>query len=269
MNLESRPPGAIALPPGRMITSDEGDGVVEPLWLSNGPASADLWPQLRSEHATSGLWPLLLDSPDPYDPAFRPWASGELFPERMSSPADHDPGALLARWWHDYTTTDKDDDPLTAEERTAVTAPFGRTWPGTAPGQAPCADPDAMAGQYARAFLVQNPHVRLGLVSAPRGADALTACGWDGPLNYDGDTATFSAVVRDWEERFGARVVGLGFSTLHLSVAAPPNGLDDALSLAAEHFAFCPDNIWQGARPTLAAYAEHLIDLNCWEFWWD
>ncbi|MFE5722718.1 DUF4253 domain-containing protein [Streptomyces erythrochromogenes] len=269
MNLEPRPPGSMALPPGLMITSDEGDGAVQTLWLSDGPASADLWSQLRAEHAVSGLWPLLLDSLDPYDPAFRPWASGELFPERMSSPAHHDPEALLARWWHDYTTTDKDDDMLTAKERTAVTAPFGQTWPGTAPGRAPCADPDVMAGQYARAFLVRNPHARLGLVPAPRGADALTACGWDGPLNYDSDTATFSAVVRDWEERFGARVVGLGFSTLHLSVAAPPNGLDDALAMAAEHFAFCPDNIWQGAHPTLASYAENLIDLNCWEFWWD
>ncbi|MEV6680475.1 DUF4253 domain-containing protein [Streptomyces erythrochromogenes] len=158
---------------------------------------------------------------------------------------------------------------LTAEERSAVTAPFGRTWPGTAPGRALRADPDAMAGQYARAFLARNPHARLGLVSAPRGADALTSCGWEGPVNYGNDTAMFSAVVRDWEERFGARVVGLGFSTLHLSVAAPPNGLDEALTVAAEHFAFCPDTIWQGARPTLAAHAEHLIDLNCWEFWWD
>ncbi|MFD8883716.1 DUF4253 domain-containing protein [Streptomyces erythrochromogenes] len=49
----------------------------------------------------------------------------------------------------------------------------------------------------------------------------------------------------------------------------PRNGLEDALPIAAEHFAFCPDNVWQGAHPPLAAYAEHLIDLNCWEFWWD
>ncbi|MGV2917029.1 DUF4253 domain-containing protein [Streptomyces alfalfae] len=87
--------------------------------------------------------------------------------------------------------------------------------------------------------------------------------------NYDNDTATFSAVVRDWEDRFGVRVVGVGFSTLNLSVAAPPSGLEEALAIAAEHFAFCPDNIWQGAHRDLAAYAEQLIDLNCWEFWWD
>ncbi|MGW3980099.1 DUF4253 domain-containing protein [Streptomyces mirabilis] len=269
MNLDSRPPDGVALPPGRMITSEEGDGDLQPLWLSDGPAPVDLWSALRAEHATSALWPLLLDSIDPHDSEFRPWACGELSPERMSSPADHDPEQLLARWWHDYTVTDEDDDMLTVEERLAVTAPFGQTWPGTAPGRTFSAEPDAMAEQFARVFLAQHPHARLGLVAAPRGADALTTVGWDGPVNYDNDTAAFSAVIRTWEDRFGARVVALGLSTLHLSIAAPPSGLEQALAVAAEHFAFCPDSIWQGAHSTLTAYAEHLIDLNCWEFWWD
>ncbi|MEU8952750.1 DUF4253 domain-containing protein [Streptomyces sp. NPDC048518] len=90
-----------------------------------------------------------------------------------------------------------------------------------------------------------------------------------GSVNYDNDTATFAAVVRDWEDRFGARVVGLGCSTLHLSVATPPTRTEEALAIAAEHFTFCPDNIWQGAHPDLSSYAEDLVDLNCWECWWD
>ncbi|MFP3985992.1 DUF4253 domain-containing protein [Streptomyces sp. E11-3] len=267
MNLESRLPHGIALPPGRMITSDEGDGDVQPLWLSEAPAAIELWPRLRAEHATSGLWPLLLDALDRHDADFRPWGCGELWPERMSSPADHNPDTLFARWWQDYTATD--DDQLTADERLAVTAPFGQTWPGPAPTPAPSTDPDEIAEQYAGAFLTQNPHARLGLVAASRGADALATVGWMGPANYDNDTATFAAVVRDWEDRFGARVVGIGFSTLHLSVAAPPARIEDALAVAAEHFAFCPDNIWQGTHADLASYAEDLMGLNCWEFWWD
>ncbi|MHA4814087.1 DUF4253 domain-containing protein [Streptomyces aculeolatus] len=85
----------------------------------------------------------------------------------------------------------------------------------------------------------------------------------------DNDTAAFAAVVRDWEDRFGARVVGVGFSTLHLSVAAPPAGIEDAVAVAAEHFAFCPDNVWQGTHDNLTDYAENLVNLNCWDFWWD
>ncbi|QEU96940.1 hypothetical protein CP970_43800 [Streptomyces kanamyceticus] len=45
-----------------MITSNEGDGDMQPLWLSDGPATNELWSQLRVEHTTSGLWPLLLDA---------------------------------------------------------------------------------------------------------------------------------------------------------------------------------------------------------------
>ncbi|MHA4820001.1 DUF4253 domain-containing protein [Streptomyces aculeolatus] len=95
--------------------------------------------------------------------------------------------------------------------------------------------------------------------AAACGADALTAAAWSGPANYD-DTAKFSAVVRDWERRFGARVVGVGFDTLHLSVAGPSLQAQDALLVAADHFAFCPDNVWQGSSPpTLAVYAERIV----------
>ncbi|MFG1810425.1 DUF4253 domain-containing protein [Streptomyces sp. NPDC049040] len=268
MSFESRLPEGLLLPPGRMITSDEGDGVLQPLWLSDNPPLPELWPRLRAEHAASGLWPLLLDSLDPHDTDFRPWACGEIWPESMSSPADHDPQALLMRWWQDCTAPEEEDE-LSLDERVPVTAPFGQTWPGPAPASTPVEDPGAMADRYARGFLARHPHARLGLVAAPCGAGTLAAAGWTGPLNYDNDTAKFSAVVRDWEDRFGARVAGVGFDTLHLSVAAPPHRLDDALVLAAEHFAFCPDNVCQGAHPDLAAYAEYLIDLNCWEFWWD
>ncbi|MER7485166.1 DUF4253 domain-containing protein [Streptomyces sp. NPDC126497] len=269
MNIESRLPQSLTLPPGRMITSDEGHGTVQPLWLSDSPPCADLWSRLRAEHAASGLWPLLLTPLEPHEADFRPWACGEPSPERMSSPADHDPQTVLTRWWQDHTATDEDDDQRNTEKRLAVTAPFGQAWPGPAPAATPVKNADATADQYAQAFLAQHPHARLGLVAAPRGADALTTAGWNGPLNYDNDTATFSAVLRDWEDRFGARVVGVGFDTLHLSVAAPPHRPEDALRIAAEHFAFCPDNIWQGTHPDLATYAEDPIDLNCWDFWWD
>ncbi|MFJ1756442.1 DUF4253 domain-containing protein [Kitasatospora sp. NPDC088134] len=258
------------LPPGRMITSDEGGGDVQPLWMSDGPAAAELWARLHAECARTGLWPLLLDSRGLHDGEFSPWGSGELFPERMSSPDTHDVAELLARWWKNGTTIDEDDDVLSPEDRLAVTAPFGRAWPGLAPAHRPTADPDTAAVEYARHFAARRPHARLGLVAAGSGADALTAAGWDGPVNHDNDTAKFSAVVASWEERFGVRVVAVGPSTLHLSVAAPPASVEEALPVAAEHFAFCPDNIWQGSHPcTLAAYAQRLVRTPCWDFWWD
>ncbi|MBD0737341.1 hypothetical protein BGM09_29320 [Streptomyces sp. CBMA29] len=259
---------ATDLPAGRTVLSDEGDGEIHALWCSDGPTTAEAVASLREEYPRSGLWPLLLDAHDAQDPDYRPWGTGELFPEDVTSPADHQPAALLASWWHDYTHVDEDDDNLTPEQRLAVTAPFGRTWPGLARSGDQRCDPDQLAGAYSAELLTRRPWLRLGLVAAGSGAAALTTAGWQGPVNYASDTAKFSAVLHDWEHRFGARVVGVGFSTLSLSVAAPPGDRATALAVAAEHFAFCPDNIWQSAG-TLTAYADQLVDSHEWGFWWD
>ena len=74
---------------------------------------------------------------------------------------------------------------------------------------------------------------------------------------------------------YGAKVnseppVAGQLADLYVSVTAPPASVDEALPVAAEHFAFCPDNIWQGRQPyTLTAYASRLVGANSWEFWWD
>ncbi|MEU8779850.1 DUF4253 domain-containing protein [Streptomyces sp. NPDC048606] len=261
---------AVPLPPGRLITSDEGAGGARTLWLSDGVAPEGLWGRLLAEHHRSGVWPLLLDALDPNDDEFRPWGSGELFPERMSSPADHDPDDVLAAWWATLTAGDAYDDALDVKRRLATTAPFGQAWPGPAPGREGVVDPVGTACALARSFLADHPRTRLGLVAARSGAEAPAVAGWQGPCNHENDTGRVSAVLRDWEVRFGARVVAAGFDTLHLSVAAPPTGERDALLVAAEHFALCPDNIWQGDRPyTLAAYAERIVGAHRWDFWWD
>ncbi|MFJ8475617.1 DUF4253 domain-containing protein [Kitasatospora sp. NPDC094011] len=79
---------------------------------------------------------------------------------------------------------------------------------------------------------------------ADGGAEALAACGWNG-TNGHGDSGAIAAVVRDWQRRFGARVVEVGADTLELSVAAPQASRSQALRVAAEHAAFCPDNVFQ------------------------
>ena len=56
-------------------------------------------------------------------------------------------------------------------------------------------------------------------------------------------------------------------------MAAPPVTSEHALQVAAEHYAFCPDNIGQRSadfsQNTLAAYAEQIRGKNSWGFWWD
>ncbi|WP_444960412.1 DUF4253 domain-containing protein [Nocardiopsis sp. M1B1] len=253
---------AVPLPPGRTVSSEDGAPL---LWLSDDPAPFGLWSRLHAEHPESGLWPLLLDGlhnePD------RPWESQELYPESISSPSDHDPEALLARWWKEHACGEETDP---GADRLSVIAPYGASWPGRAPAAQMEEDPGESAAECAEIMVENGVGSRLGLVPAASGAEAVAASGWAGPLNYDNDTAVFAAVVADWERRFGARVLGMGFATLTLSIAAPPADTEAALRAAAEHFAFCPDNIWQNTNPgRLEVYAEQLVGCPVWRFWWD
>ncbi|HTJ69551.1 MAG TPA: DUF4253 domain-containing protein [Actinospica sp.] len=197
------------------------------------------------------------------DAEFRPWESGELYPSRMTSPDRHGAADLLAEWWSEYSDERVTSGLPSSILRDPSLFPAASARPTAAKAM-------IAAGEYADRFLASRPQVRLGLVVAESGAHALAAVGWDGPLNYDNDTGKFAAVVASWQDRFGARVVSVGGGTLDLSVAEPPTALEDALAVASEHFAFCPDNVVQGSRPyTIAAYAERLIGAPGWSFWWD
>jgi hypothetical protein len=176
--------------------------------------------------------------------------------------------SFLAQWWSQYTENSEDDN-LSAHERIAVTAPYGQQWPGLAAPAPAHRDPGAHADQCAAELLADNPRLRLGLVATARPSDAITVAGWQGAANYTNDTAKLSAVLRSWKKRFGAIIIGAGFAEIYLSIAAPPTTIEHAVNVAAEHFAFCPDNIWQGHSSNLTTYAERLVDTPLWSFWWD
>jgi hypothetical protein len=245
-----------------MFSSHEGQPL---LWVSDDPVAVGRWPRLFAESSRSGWWPLLVEGFD-RDP--------DLLLEaptinRFTALTDHDPAGLLATWWREYTGSSE---PGTEEmDPHPKTAPFGRIWPGTVPSASLVEGAaEATASECAELLVEYGRPQRLGLVRAASGAQALLSCGWSGPLNYDNDTGVFAAVVVDWERRFGARLLGLGHDTLTLSVASAPTDIDQALRVAAEHFAFCPDFVWQGHSPhTLRSYAERLVDCPVWNFWWD
>ncbi len=145
-------------------------------------------------------------------------------------------------------------------------------WQGLAPAAAPRADPDLDVADTAD-FVVEGvpwlKDARPALVPARRSADIPAAIGWRGPVNHEGDVARLCAVLRSWEDRFGARVLALAFDQLVLSVASPPGTQEHAEAVAAEHYAFCPDNIDQGISP-LKSYAEQaVLNAHLWTFWWD
>nr|BFD95898.1 hypothetical protein KitaXyl93_72580 [Kitasatospora sp. Xyl93] len=254
----------VELPPGRLATEEDGRQPL--LWISDDPAPGGLWRQLHRAHPQSGLWPLLLTPLDRTGPDYRPWLSGELYPTDAAEPSLYDPAALLRTWWKQVDGDEDGEEGEDAEVLDEALAPYGRTWPGLAPA---AGVPDGAAGTEARelAEVLRFKGARLGLVRAGSGAEALTVCGWGGPANHAG-TGKIAAVLADWERRFGVQVVEVGFDTLELSVPVPPATLAEALPLAAEHTAFCPDLVFQGTG-SLTAYAEGLVGAHQWSFWWD
>ncbi|WP_432514601.1 DUF4253 domain-containing protein [Kineococcus sp. SYSU DK001] len=243
------------LPPGRLVAPAGMRRTGPVVWVGDAPAAPGDWARLAARHPETGLWPLLLDGLAPGDPE-RPWLVGEFSGPTEVVPLDVE--AFLAE-----QCAGAFEDP---EEHPDGPEP---PWPGLSPALPEVTDPLTAAERFATDLLDHDPHRRLGLVAADRGADVLAAIGWWGAVNSDVAPATLSAVLRSWEDRFGARVVALGFDTLRLSVAAPPTTPEQALPVAAEHLGFCCDEVSREGPADVAGHAAGLVGERAWRFWWD
>jgi hypothetical protein len=246
---------SVALPPGHHIAPEAQGGPrgEDPvLWVSDAPLKDVLerWAALARAFPETGLWPLVVEPSHGID------RMGEVLMDIPRS-TGADPFQLLRRWWHANTEGDGEED----DEADEAISPFGRAFPGLA-ARTPGARPSSIEGQ------VRDLEGHLGLVPVVRPSRVPDAIGWMGPANYDLNPNEQSAILDTWEDRYDAYLVGLGFDTLVLAVGRPPRDLDTAMAIAAEHFAFCPDDIWQGVG-SISEYAELLMDAPRWEFWWD
>ncbi|MFJ5216851.1 DUF4253 domain-containing protein [Streptomyces sp. NPDC088354] len=153
-----------------------------------------------------------------------------------------------------------------------VVSPFGARWPGQAAAPAgPWADPEQLAAQKIAGLEEDEDGETALLERAYRSAD-LPALAEERDLGgcWPFDVAEMCTVLRSWEERFGIRLIGLEDDRVTVSVAAPVRTMSEAEAVAAEHFAFAPDNITQGCDESLGAYAAHqVLGRHVWSFWWD
>lgn len=244
------------LPAGHLVGPAGYPGAEPLLWVSTAPAAANAWAELAAAQPVTGLWPVLLDGLEE-ESVQRPWLEGEFAPadwRPLDAPAVEE---FLAA---DFADAFEDDEQFAADPP---------AWPGLSPALTPIADPAPVAAVLADELLTHGPHRHLGLVRAERGADVLAVLGWLGATNYDTAPGTLSSVLRSWEDRFGVRVVALGFDTVFVSVAAPPADVAEAFPVAAEHLGFCYDAIFQDGPGDLAEYAEGLVGRGVWRFWWD
>jgi hypothetical protein len=98
---------------------------------------------------------------------------------------------------------------------------------------------------------------------------------WQAPavLSFGGwndcpDPASQVAVLRYWNEVYGAELVGLSGDVMELQPARKPSTRDEALKLAQEQYWFCTDIVEQGVG-TIENLAAGLMASSVWYFWWD
>ncbi|MER5433972.1 DUF4253 domain-containing protein [Streptomyces sp. NPDC002588] len=227
-----------SLPPGRIVESYGQDGLL--VWMSERKLlDADVWWQrLYAERARTGLYPVLLEyTEDTYE--FKTDGDGPV-----------DAAAYLRGEWNPRSW------------------PVFPEWPGLAAPASTGPDPDLCAAEAATAVVREDRARCLALVQAERGSDVPVVLGWPGMGNHM-TADELSGVLRSWEDRFGARLVGLTHGETLLSAAAPPRDLHEAHVLACEHYLACPDVFHNNFDDWENTYPQELLTLRRWRFWWD
>jgi Domain of unknown function (DUF4253) len=264
--------GPVTLPAGKRIRAADGSGGLT-AWVTLQPVPdpGRVWAALSAAHQETGLVPILLSglSGDAQDTR-RPWDNGEFDPPADVAQLERmDAASVLQEMW-DGTAYEGDDEDWDEEEEdeevVAMRAPFSRQFPGLAPAE----DTSLSQGQVQNVLTSLRP-ARLGLVPASRPADVLPLIGWSGFAPGTDGTLSLAAVLRSWEDRFGARLLDVGFAEIRLLVERPPRTDEAAQRLAAEQFAFCDECTLAGqvGLSDIGSITANLVNTPIWGFWWD
>lgn len=242
--------GGITLRSGRPIRNPEAPGTSPVGWLSVAPATVADWAVIAAEFPATGLWPVLVRGLDDESGLDRPWLDGEF--DRPGSADGIDVADFLQEAWarQDERAIEYADESI-------------GPWLGLAagsPGPAEFRVPADLAA-------TTDTSPGLLLVPAARPADVVGALGWLGATNYWAP-GEVSAVLRSWEDRFGAVLMHMDFDSIYLVVQRPPTGPDEINRTAGEHMAFVPDMIWQESD-SYEQYRDESVPSQAWFLWWD
>jgi hypothetical protein len=271
--------GSLRLPEGRrtLVYLDDNASSPPVAWVTITPVPdpGAVWAELSEASPHTGLVPFIARtlSGDPH----RPWDDGTHPPDDyFNIPADLaavdqiDPAVVLRTGWASQAripSEEEEPDPWWRELARARIAPFSRDFPGLA-----LAGVQPLNPAQVRAAVGGLAPARIGLAVAGRPADALAAMGWM-PGNWVDGVEQVTAVLRSWEDRFGARLLAVGYDSFKLLAERPPRGLPAAQHVAAEVLALGPNEFtcaWdEEAFTDVSDIADSLIRSPIWGFWWD
>jgi hypothetical protein len=236
----------VQLPAGRATRTGN-----RPIWVTDADVADQgaLWSSLRRVFPQTGLWPIVLR------PLFlgrgHPWwVDGP--PVRATDPDRQDTETALRSLWEFQGIGDPD--------LRRVLNPFDERFPGLAP------TPTGRVDDAAPERLAAGERGRIALVPAARPADVLITMAWSNE-DLQLDLAPLIAVLRSWEERFGAVLVAVGMEELGIAVRNPPRDDRSATRVAAELYAVCPVIVfWQ--HRNIGAYGDAIRGKTAWQCEW-
>jgi hypothetical protein len=287
--------GQVSLPAGRRIAGSRGPVA----WVTDGPVEDPglIWSALSQASAATGLVPFLaatledegtraqeaeslaLSDGAGFDSDYadredddgedggrfgargRPWDNGGFDdPKDIAGLGDIDSASFQAASWEHQAPSEED--LAEDDEWRQMIAPFSSRFPGLAPAE----DQSLPVNEIDQALRRLRP-ARIGLTVAGRPADVLPLIGWSGTTNWATSVLQVASVLRSWEERFGARLLRIGFAQISLLATRPPRNLESARLLAAEHYAFCNECGGLGLND-ISSVTKYLMASPVWTFWW-
>jgi len=215
-----------------------------------GDEAIEAWRKLRGEADASGRWPVLVGPPE--DASFladvaRFNCKAHPFEATLERAAEVSVERAIARVARIYGVRDRD-------------LRGSKPLPDQPPGDDFVVPTDLATGE-------PLPEVWIALLPIDQGWKAPAILPW-GDWNDSPPPAVHTAVLREWNRRYGAELVAMTGDILELSVARPPTTDEAALALAREQYSYAPDIVQQGVEDveTLAAL---LKNGHAWYFWWD
>jgi len=227
------------------------DGTAVEVVRVDGDAAIATWRKLRGHARTSGLWPVLIGSPEDasllVDTVTLNCKDGHTFERTLRRASEVDVEHAISRVARIYGVRARD-----------------------LRGSTPLPD-DPPSDQFLVPLDVLTeeplPEVLIALVPVDEGWKAPAILPW-GNYNENPRPAVHTAVLRDWSRRYGAELVSMTGDVLEMAVTRPPSSDQAALALAREQFSYSPDIVQQGVGD-VEALAASLRNGHAWYFWWD
>ena len=113
-------------------------------------------------------------------------------------------------------------------------------------------------------FDIQGKPDRISIVKTADQFDILRMQETNGD-NYEISNEKVIAKVKEWDQRFGLRIIGAGLDWLEIDFINQPKDIQE---FAEEVYTFCPDVVDQGAAK-VESLANEMKKTNTLYLWWD